>query len=1213
MTMIDPILQATKIQREAADPSSSVVLKASAGSGKTKVLVDRFLRLCIQDQGVPINPRSILAITFTKKAAVEIQQRLLKSARKLALAQPDQLHDILVELLGKENPTSAEKINAAALYELILEDLSGLNVGTIHSFCQLILGRFAADAGLDPHFSVLEDNTDLVEEALDQLEEKMDEDELLNEAADWLKNDPAGVRRQLQDGMKESMRLHRWLATKMPEPDGDLILPAWKRSELLPELLLDLRNFLFPGLPSDREISVLEFLPIMHDALERFLSVGLDQVHVEMGADLEKSMLTVTEKLRAKGWPLLEELKAMIDEFSVPDPGYFALSIRSRRATELLQKTASLVLTQKNETKTFSRVKREGLGTIYNGLVVENALGIIETHQLVGLLELYQWNSAFLTLLLSLLDITDDLKRRDRVIDFQDLEDMACRLMMDEGRALSLMHRLDDNLNHILLDEFQDTNYNQWDMLKHIVDEFLSGGKKTVFAVGDVKQSIYGFRAAEPELFDLVDEKMKQMEQKVLTLPTNFRSLPGVIDSVGCAFNNAPLAGFYSTEERESAKQFCARADLQGTTMVLPPYASAEAVDVEDGKNCPTKNDQRSADEMAADAGARLVRQLVDGKTQTMDENVPAGGNRDLNWGDILILCRTRTEIGVYEKAFRAFNIPVMPAGRGMLAANREIQDVLALLRWLAYPADDIALATVLRSPIFRFSEAKFQKLLAKRELHRPAKDGGFLAPYGLWPTLRKLAGDPEFKTTVTQLDKWRNHVGNENSHDLLRRIFREGRLLERYETSADSQVRRNLDRLFDLALSPEVAGTPTVRQLSAVIERAARRGTEEEAVMPEEQGHGRVNFMTIHGAKGLEAPVVLLVDADRKPLSRQGVLRLVPKESSSPLIFRAVKKYTDGITLKFGVEWDEKHALEVASQVAEDRNSVESANLLYVAMTRARDRLYILGGDKERGANHDSMLRQVQTAAEAGECGTILLEDPQGFQRPPKALEHVDGQNEFGEQDPVDSAVDRFVVQDWTPPTLGTRYKIETPSTLDSEGESIRPETPGSDDSRRLAMERGNRVHLLLQLAADSGVMPPGQGPDHQEVAAVLANPELEWIFKPELQGWRGLSEAPAIHRQGDLPSGGKQEVRITGTIDRLVVRENRIDIIDYKTNRTGGDEEKVKEFVDHYRPQMESYQQMMTDIYKGYEIHTWLLFTDPKLGVIPGIAGRLMEVESS
>jgi len=450
----DPIKEATRIQGEAADPASSVVLRASAGSGKTKVLVDRFLRLCIQDHGLPINPRAILAITFTKKAAVEIQQRLLKEARHLALAKPDELQKYLVKLLRKETIKPVEKANAAALYELILEDLSGLNVGTIHSFCQLILGRFAADAGLDPHFSVLEDNTDLVDEALDLLEEKINVEPDLNKAADWLGKDPSAIRRQLQGGMNESMRLHRWLSTKMPETEGDLILPAWNRSLLLPELLKDLRFFLFPFLPADRGISVLDFLPIMEASLENFLEVGLDQVNEDMGSNLQKSMAGITEKLRATGLPLLDKLRAMIEDFALPDPRGEDSSIRHQQAHSLLDEIAGIVLTKANITKTFSRVKKEGMGEVYNALVVENALGILETYKFINLLEWYHWNEAFLTLLLNLLDITDDLKRRDRVIDFQDLEDMACRLMKDETRALSLMHRLDDNLNHILLDGF---------------------------------------------------------------------------------------------------------------------------------------------------------------------------------------------------------------------------------------------------------------------------------------------------------------------------------------------------------------------------------------------------------------------------------------------------------------------------------------------------------------------------------------------------------------------------------------------------------------------------------------------------------------------------------------------------------------------------------------------------------------------------------------
>ncbi len=1191
--------KAARIQSQAANPLKSVILGASAGSGKTKVLVDRFLRLCIEETPARANPRSILAVTFTNKAAVEIQDRLLKATRELALVDSEELRRLLYKLFGEREPKASELLYAAGLYEVLLEDLSGLNVGTIHSFCQLILGRFSAEAGLDPHFSVLEDNTDLVEEALDLLEEEISVDATLSGAAGILGQDPARVRRQLQEAQKQTMRLNRWLGSKAPEPNEGSMLPVWKRTDLLPELLLDLRAFLFPELPPENEITVLDFLPLLQDAWERFLGEGLDQVQAEMGVNLQKTQAGVTDKIRSKGRPLLGELMVMAQRIPGENqPGSDAAE-RIRQAHDLVRKIALVLLTKSGTSRKFSGVKKEGLGELYNTLVCEQALGVLSLLQMISLLELYGLNAALLTLLLRLEDLIAGLKRRDRVIDFQDLEDLACRLLSDEGRALSLLHRLDDSLNHILLDEFQDTNFNQWEMLEPFVAEFLSGdhesGLKTVFVVGDVKQSIYSFRAAEPELFARVQAKLAALGKDVLDLPTNFRSLRAVVESVGCIFNQEPLAQLYPPRERASARQECFRSEPSGATVLMDPFISDE-------------KDPRSADQLAADSAARLVRQLIDGKTQTRDDG-KAGGQRNLKWGDILILCRTRAEIGIYEKAFRAFKIPIEPAGRGMLAARREIQDVLALLRWLVYPADEIALATVLRSPIFRFSETLFQKLLARRQLHRKTKEGQALPPFALWPTLWRLKDDPEFGPTANQLEKWRSHVGRENSHDLLRRIFREGRLLKKYQISADDQVRGNLLRLFDLALRPEVAGTPTLRHLSEVIARAARRGTEEEAILPEEPSQGRVRFLTIHGAKGLEAPVVLLVDADRKKHPQRGVLRLPSASQANPLLFKVKKEHTEGIVLKYVADLDfPEHALQEVHQQAELGDEVESANLLYVAMTRARDRLYILGADKARGSGHESMLRQVKSAADAGPCATVSQADPPGLQRPPSAPGSLSDDDVFLNQQTEDLEEKELVIRYWTPPTLGVRYKVETPSTLENLPGETHSGTGGSDRGRREAMERGNLVHLYLQLAADGGSLPPGQGKERAEAAAVLANPDLQWVFQPKIQGGRGLSEAPVIHRSTE-----GSEVRITGTIDRLVLGKSKIDIIDFKTNRTGGDEEILTGLCAHYRPQMESYRKVISAMYPAYEVKTWLLFTDPELLSDAGYAGRLVEVLQS
>ena len=223
--MTDPIQAATEIQRRAADPGRSVAVRASAGSGKTKVLVDRFLRLCIEDGPSRVHPRAILAVTFTRKAAVEIQERLRRRARKLALADDATLTATLRDLFhGRANPapSAAEKEAAATLLEKILEDVAGLNVGTIHSFCQLILGRFAAEAGLDPHFSVLENPDDLIDEALELLEGEMAADPDMRAAAATVAKNPLGVRKVLRNLMHEQMRLHRWLSAQRSRPGSRL-------------------------------------------------------------------------------------------------------------------------------------------------------------------------------------------------------------------------------------------------------------------------------------------------------------------------------------------------------------------------------------------------------------------------------------------------------------------------------------------------------------------------------------------------------------------------------------------------------------------------------------------------------------------------------------------------------------------------------------------------------------------------------------------------------------------------------------------------------------------------------------------------------------------------------------------------------------------------------------------------------------------------------
>ncbi len=1174
--MPNPIQAANEIQHRAARPSLSVALRASAGSGKTKVLVDRFLRLCIEDGPGRAHPRAILAITFTRKAAIEIQERLLKRARDLALADDAELQTKLTDLFaGREHPapTATELTAAATLLEKVLEDVSGLNVGTIHSFCQLILGRFAADAGLDPHFSVLENQDDLIDEAMEALEREMATDPELRAAAATVGKNPTGVRKILRSVMHEQMRLGRWLGTKSPR-NGT-------RVEKLPDLLTDLKTFLFPDLQLFGEPEAVDFLPSLADELEAFAGPGADAIADILGAELAVVKPKNLAKLRDESARVAAELRAL----ATGGP------IDTSEFTGLVKAARKIFLTEKNKTRAFTTIRKDVvLKERFNALVSEQALGILGVLHRLGYIDLYRQNRDLLSLSLRLLDLYEGLKKRDRVVDFQDLEDMACRLMGDEGSVGALLFRLDDSLSHLLLDEFQDTNFNQWDMLRPFVDEFLAadpdGRTRTLFFVGDIKQSIYGFRGAEPDLFSNACALLAQHDMPVENLPTNFRSLKHIVGGVGCLFNAPPLTEALTAEERQHVQQAWAREEACGQVYVLDPFVAAKP----DTGNPTDPVDGRSGDQLAAQAAAQMVRRMKNDPTgKTWEGFGDHLKQRPLRWDDFLVLTRSRTEISLYEKAFRDANIPFVPPGRGMLAASREVQDILALLRWLLWPDDDAALASVLRSPIFRLPEADFQGLLAARNLFRPGDQAGrYRSPDNLWPTLKKLAAAEPFARPVALLKAWRKHLGFDTCHDLLRRIYREGEVLERYQIARGDQARYNLLRLYDLALSPEIAGTPTVRRLVDFITVAAGRGGQEEGALPKSGGEGRVRFMTVHGAKGLEAPVVLLVDADRPSGQESPQVRVDAQSPDTPLLFKVNQSYRDGFTLPESVAWPQDQ-LQRASALARDRDRTEEANLLYVAMTRARDCLVVLGGDREKGDSFDSALRQIQRGITAGRCDEYLTtEDPPGITRPPV------------EQGPVAAVVpsdENEQTHVWQPPPPRETMKVITPSGVPQDDADDMPLSAGTrtrpDESD--PTERGHQVHLMLQLAADHGVMPAGSGDHYREAATVFAAPELDWVFFPQNEGGQGLSEVPVIHRRPVLTDAAEE--RITGIIDRLVVRPGRVDIVDYKTNRFNGDPQVRANLANHYQPQLESYREVVSRLYPDHAVHTWLLFTEPGL----------------
>ncbi|MFH1574193.1 MAG: UvrD-helicase domain-containing protein, partial [Acidobacteriota bacterium] len=600
------------------------------------------------------------------------------------------------------------------------------------------------------------------------------------------------------------------------------------------------------------------------------------------------------------------------------------------------------------------------------------AAELLDICALADLVDLFQHNVRLLRHGLRALDIFDELKRRDRCVDFQDLEQKAWNLLRGE-LGLEVQYRFDEAIDHLLIDEFQDTNRNQWEILRPFAEEFLAGESarqqhRTVFLVGDGKQSIYGFRGADPSIFlEVAHWIERQAGSPVLSLPTNFRSLPAVVESVGMLMAADPLVGHLPPGEAETARQAVARGEAAGKVFFLPVY--------QDERDEQDEQYGRSGDQLAAAAAVDIVRHLTSRGVGWLSSSSP------LDYGDILVLCRSRSHITQYEQAFRQADIPIVPAGRGLLARSREVRDILHLLRWLTYSRDDTALASVLRSPLCRIDEATLQRALVRVHSGRgePGDSPPDMVPdtpadsetvatnpggdSSLWAVLRNQREELGLGVVVACLESWLNWTGFRRCHCLLRDIYRTGQVLERFAAALGEQARYNLLRLLDLALSPELGGFPTVREFANLIQRAAETATEEEATLPDQSG-GRVRLVTVHGAKGLEAPVVLLVDADAPMKDDVSRLTLSPDSADSPLVYGVSSSHLKPPGKTMATTSGTGAAVRTAGQWARFQARREETNILYVALTRARDALFVLGAETSRKGERQSYLDWIQAAA---------------------------------------------------------------------------------------------------------------------------------------------------------------------------------------------------------------------------------------------------------
>lgn len=1127
---------AEREQRRAADPLASAWVGANAGTGKTKVLTDRVLNLLLAGTA----PERILCLTFTKAAAAEMANRLSGKLARWAITDDATLADDLAKLTG-EVADPARLATARRLFARVLDVPGGMKIETIHAFCQSLLRRFPLEAGVSPHFQVLEgrDSEELLHAARERLliEARRTPTSALAEAL-------SVVTRQVHETMFPD------LMTALTYARGTL-KRLFARPGGRPAVVAAVRDRL--GLADGETPASLLAAACSEARVNRSDLLALAQALAGGGktdsssAEAILAWVQADEADRAEGW-------------ATYNGAYLTASGEPRAASRFPTKAV-----------------REGRPDVLPTLTAETDR-ILWVNERIKSASVAEATEALLILAEALIGTYEAAKSQTGKLDFDDLILAAQTLLADSEAASWVLFKLDGGLDHVMIDEAQDTNPNQWAVIDGLVSEFFAGEGvrpdvlRTVFAVGDRKQSIYSFQGADPEEFERQRAKFAADVGTVagrfedVQLAVSFRSTPAVLEVVNQVFSAAP-ATHGVVLDGDTFTHLAHRQGQAGLVELWPPV-QALTTDFPDAWKPPVERvSTQSASSRLAGVIARRISRMTSGAEMLESQGRP------VRPGDVMVLVRRRG--GFVEdlvRALKTLNVPVAGVDRMVLTEQLAVMDLLALAAVLLLPDDDLGLATVLKGPLIGLQEDQLFDLAHGR-------------PRGvsLWRRLRdRGATAGPFQDAYRLLDHLRDRADFLPPHELFAEILGplggRRKLLGRLGPDAADP----LDEFVQLTLTYDRAHPPS---LQAFLHWVTAGATEIKRDL--EEAADKVRVMTVHGSKGLQAPVVFLPDTRQVPT--KSPLLTWDHDAAGPLLAWAPKA-------ALREPWTQ--GLVDAAKTAQDR---EYNRLLYVALTRAEDRLYVCGWETAREAPDHCWYNQVERALTAigaqVEDADLAADDgmPSG-----KVWRYTSQQTvPAARRDEARmSRDDGTPLPDW----IADRAAAEpSPARPLAPSKPLLPEPPVrspltvEDDGARF--QRGLLVHRLLETLPALPVanrLPAAQAylarpvwnldPAKQaslvaETLAVLEHPDMAALFGPE-----SLPEVPITGLVGGHV--------VSGQVDRLLVSADTVHVIDYKTNRPPP--RRVEDVPAAYLFQMAAYRAVLGGLYPGRDIRCTLLWTD-------------------
>ena len=1158
----------------ACNPERSVIVSACAGSGKTWLLVARMIRLLLAGA----KPQEILALTFTRKAAQEMRDRLYSLLEEFSTADDDALiHELHIRGLTKGE---AQKLlpQARALYIHVLSSPQAIVIDTFHGWFGRLLGAAPVSAEVQPGFNLREDAKRLQEECMQ----------------DWWGNLP------------EDLKKHY-----------DVLLAEFGASETQKFLMGNYSLFKQRGAWTFFQEACISknIKPI--NALEQVLPCLNQQNPLEAfwQHPATKANLEVLYKCFSNGTPTQISKALYLEEVMAHHAaGRSIMDIADKFETYFLTQTRTpLADIEKTSAPILKYLSKTGgdpaqITAIRNDWVqAYSALFAWQSEHLM-----HDLNAAWFAMSQAMLGHMEKTKESMRVRDFDDLEIGVSQLMASSANAAYLQARLDAKYKHILIDEFQDTNPLQWQILRSWLDGYGDDGSMpSIFIVGDPKQSIYRFRRADPRLFDSArDFLVNKLNAKALSQNQTRRNAPAINEAV----NNVFLADTLP-ESYQYTKQTTAWKPLldslpagvyaaEGEAQLLPLIERVEKVQLERSGTAfdnAIKDASQTIDVQQRYEEGKQISGLIHhviATRQVMDKKDGKEYWRPARASDFILLVKRRKYLPQFERALREAGLAYDSSRLGGLLNTLEIDDLIALLTVLVSPRHDLPLAQVLRSPIFSFTEAQMQAL----SMSITSNEG-----YRSWWDALQASQDLGIQRAARYLEHWRVLGEALPVHDLLDLIYHESNLRVSYAVAAQNlaraQILANLDAFLELALNQDGGRYPSLSRFIDDI-NAMRRGdddetpdegdveveadsnedigeVDEQSEMSDEDRHKRVRLMTIHGAKGLESPFVIMLDANhtewRAP--HRGVLLDWPPEHTSPshLSLYTAKTLTSERSIIFKKE----------NEVSQNENW----NLLYVAMTRAKQGLWLSGvqGKNKTGIHERSWYGRALAA------GMPVLELHTSDKEAP--IKQDEMKLELGS---MPFKIDHFQLE-WDRAVNEHQdqiHKIESGKLAQELVEKSLEQAKEEPDPEIL--EEGTHFHKLLEfLTADSNNPAKSSMPSEQEVMNWLgidqahAQKVIERTQKvlqsPELGKYLTSGQWIAAWNELDIASKEGKSYRM----DRLVELDDHIAIIDYKLTIPELGSEKYEK----YREQLKNYQAELSRIREDKPNKAYLISSEGKI----------------